>query len=139
MSTLRFEKDKEGEKGTPDGTGSLTSNINIFTQFICHRIPERTFKIGNRYFPVCSRCTGFYIGAFSYFIWVYFFYVEYTLLLILMAFLMMIPTFLDGFSQLNGSRESNNTLRFITGLIGGIGLAIMVKAFKFFILVGIWH
>ena len=139
MSTIRYEKDKEGEKGSHDGAGSRTSNINIFTQFICHRIPERTFKIGNRYFPVCSRCTGFYIGAFSYFIYVYFFYVDYTLLLIFMAFLMMIPTFLDGFSQLNGSRESNNTLRFITGLIGGIGLAIIVKAFKWFILVGIWH
>jgi uncharacterized membrane protein len=139
MSTLRFEKDKEGENGTPDGARSLTSNIDIFTHFICHRIPERTFKIGNRYFPVCSRCTGFYIGAFSYFIWVYFFYIEYNLLLIFMAILIMIPTFLDGFSQLNGSRESNNTLRFITGLIGGIGLAIIVKAFKFFILVFIWH
>lgn len=139
MSTIRYGKDREGEKSSHGGAGSRTSTINIFTQFICHRIPERTFKIGNRYFPVCSRCTGFYIGAFSYFICVYFFYVNYTFQLIFMAFLMMIPTFIDGFTQLNGSRESNNVLRFSTGLMGGIGLAILVKAFKWIILVGTWH
>ncbi len=44
---------------------------------ICHRLPDRTFKIRNWYFPVCARCTGLYIGAFSYFIYVYFFYVDY--------------------------------------------------------------
>jgi len=30
--------------------------------YICHRLHERTFKIGKWYFPVCSRCTGIYLG-----------------------------------------------------------------------------
>jgi uncharacterized membrane protein len=111
-------------------------NLFTFTRFICHRIPERTFNIRGHYFPVCSRCTGFYIGAFSYFIFVYFFYVQYTISLILLAFLMMIPTFYDGLTQLNGSRESNNILRLLTGLMGGVGLAIMVKAVKWLIIMG---
>jgi uncharacterized membrane protein len=46
---------------------------------------------------------------------------------------MIIPTFIDGTTQLFGFRESNNLLRFSTGLIGGIGLAILVKAIKMLI------
>lgn len=106
------------------------------SNLICHRIPERTFKIRGKYFPVCSRCTGFYIGAFSYFIYAYFVYVEYTFSLILLAFLMIIPAFLDGFTQLIETRESNNTLRLLTGLAGGVGLAILVKALKWIIITG---
>lgn len=104
------------------------------TQFICHRKPERTIKIKGRYFPVCSRCTGFYIGAFSYFIYVYFFHVQYTSFLIFLAFLMIIPSLGDGFTQFIGKRESNNILRFSSGIIGGMGLGILIKAFKFFII-----
>ena len=115
------------------------SNLNnlykIFLELpICHRLPNRTFKIRNWYFPVCARCTGFYIGAFSYFIYVYFFFVEYTITLILIAFLMIVPTLLDGSTQLFDSRNSNNILRLFTGLIGGVGLAILIKALKYLIL-----
>ncbi|MBZ2166642.1 DUF2085 domain-containing protein [Methanobacterium sp. VT] len=108
--------------------------LTFFTQFICHRIPERSFNIQGYYFPVCSRCTGLYLGAFSYFTYVYFNFVEYTSLLIILGFLMIIPTFIDGTTQLSGFRESNNKVRFISGLIGGIGFAILIKAIKYFIL-----
>jgi len=46
----------------------------------------------------------------------------------------MIPAFLDGFTQLISLRESNNTIRFFTGLIAGIGLAILLKAIKWMII-----
>lgn len=101
---------------------------------ICHRLPDRTFKIRGYYFPVCSRCTGFYLGAFSYFIYVYLFYVQYTAYLTLLSFLLLLPAFLDGFTQLLNYRLSNNTLRFFTGIIGGIGLGILIKAFKWVII-----
>lgn len=114
---------------------SITGDFKA-SNLICHRIPERTFKIRGHYFPFCSRCTGFYIGAFSYFIYAYFVYVEYTFSLILLAFLMIIPAFLDGFTQLIETRESNNTLRLLTGLVGGVGLAILVKALKWIIITG---
>jgi uncharacterized membrane protein len=109
-------------------------SLTTLSQFICHRKPERTFNIRGHYFPVCARCTGFYIGAFSYFVYVYFYFVDYILPLIIIAFLMIIPTFIDGTTQLIGFRESNNLLRFSTGLIGGIGLAILVKAIKMLII-----
>jgi len=108
--------------------------LSFFSQFICHRIPERTFQINGHYFPVCSRCTGFYIGAFSYFILAYYVYIEYTSLLVLIAFSLVTPAFLDGFTQLIELRESNNVLRLFTGLVGGLGLAILVKAIKWMII-----
>ena len=39
----------------------------------------------------------------------------------------MIPTAVDGFTQFLGLRKSNNNLRFISGVIGGIGLIIFMK------------
>lgn len=113
------------------------SNKNLLKVFICHKLPERTFKIKNHYFPVCSRCTGIYIGAFSYFIFVYFVYVQYNIAMILSAILMVLPTFSDGITQFFGFRESNNTLRFFTGLIAGVGLGILVKALKWFLILKI--
>ncbi|WP_209625347.1 DUF2085 domain-containing protein [Methanobacterium petrolearium] len=104
------------------------------SSLICHRIPERTFKIKGHCFPVCSRCTGFYIGSFFYYIIAYFVYVEYTIFLIFLAILMTMPSLLDGFTQLIELRESNNILRLLTGLIGGVGLAILIKALKWMII-----
>jgi uncharacterized membrane protein len=118
----------------PKNISNKIQYLTIFTELICHRKPERTFKLRDYYFPVCSRCTGFYIGAFSYFIYVYFNFVNYTITLILIGIMMIIPTIIDGTTQLSGFRESNNTLRFCTGLIGGIGLAILVKAIKMLII-----
>lgn len=136
MSTFKLGKNtKEKTNNTPH-LNLIQSNSSVFTRFICHRIPDRTFKIRGYYFPVCSRCTGFYIAAFSYFIFVYFFYVQYSDLLILLAILMLIPTFLDGFTQLISLRESNNLLRLFTGLIGGVGLAILIKAIKWRLIMG---
>lgn len=112
----------------------LEDSKKLFKVFICHRLPERTFKINGYYFPICSRCTGIYIGAFSYFIFTIFNYVQYNYLLVLIAFLLVFPTFLDGLTQFFGYRESNNNLRFITGLIAGIGLGIIVKTIKFMLI-----
>lgn len=137
MSFFRFRKDCTSVNNIDSTLDNKTSKLNLLTPFICHRIPDRTFNIRGHYFPVCSRCTGFYIAAFSYFIFVYYFYVQYTFMLIILAILMIIPTFVDGFTQFVGSRKSNNILRLFTGLMGGVGLAILIKAVKWIILTGV--
>lgn len=104
-----------------------------FSNFICHRKPERSFFIKGYQFPVCARCTGFYISLALYFIYAYFNYVNYSFLLILVAILLLIPTFIDGFTQLLGSRESNNFLRLITGVMAGFGFGIIVKSMKWYL------
>ena len=30
---------------------------------VCHQIPSHSFKIGSMTFPLCSRCTGMYLGV----------------------------------------------------------------------------
>lgn len=100
---------------------------------LCHRNPQRTFKIFGIYFPVCSRCTGIYLGIFFYMILFYLFPVRYNLSTIIISTLLIIPTFIDGLSQLYLQRESNNLIRFSTGLIGGIGLGIIVTMPKVFL------
>ena len=121
--------DNQNLHGSEEDSGDNLSKV-----FICHRLPERTFKIGNHYFPVCSRCTGIYIGEFSYYFFVYFVYVQYNIEMFLLAILMVLPTFSDGLTQFFDFRESNNALRFSTGLIAGIGLGILVKSVKWFLI-----
>ena len=100
---------------------------------ICHRKPKRSFFIKGHQFPVCARCTGFYISLIIYFIYTYYYFVDYNSYLLFFAILLLIPTAIDGLTQFYEYRESNNTLRLITGLMGGLGLGIIVKAIKFFI------
>ena len=100
---------------------------------ICHRKPERSFFIKGYQFPVCARCTGFYTSLILYFTYTYNFFVDYNLYLLSFAILLLFPSAIDGLTQLKGYRESNNTLRFITGLLGGLGLGILIKALKYFI------
>ena len=100
---------------------------------ICHRKPERSFFIKGHQFPVCARCTGFYISLTIYFIYTYYFFVNYNPLLLIFAIILLIPAGIDGLTQFLEHRTSNNTLRFITGLLGGLGLGILIKALKYFI------
>lgn len=98
-----------------------------YSKFICHRMPERSFFIKNHQFPVCARCTGFYTGLIVFLIYNFFFEITYTPELFVISVLLLIPTAIDGFTQLLGYRESNNNLRFTTGFIGGIGLIIIMR------------
>lgn len=108
--------------------------MNILN-LICHRIPERSFFIKQHQFPVCARCTGFYISLALYFIYTYYFFVHYTSFLLMISVILLMPTVIDGLSQLLRYRESNNILRLILGLMGGMGLGIIVKAIKWYIYV----
>ena len=103
------------------------------SNIICHRIPERSFFIKGYQFPVCARCTGFYISLIIYFTYTYYYFVDYNPFLLSFAILLLIPTAIDGLTQLFELRESNNTLRFITGILGGLSLGILIKALKYFI------
>lgn len=100
---------------------------------ICQRKPERSFFINGHQFPVCARCTGFYISLVLYFIYAYYFFVDYNINLLAFAAILLIPSAIDGLTQLLEYRKSNNALRFITGLLGGLGLGILIKALKYFI------
>ncbi len=45
---------------TPDG---LLGKADAVGYSVCHRIPGRSFHIGERAVPLCARCSGMYLGA----------------------------------------------------------------------------
>ena len=112
----------------------ISNNLKVLSKCSCHQIPERSFNIRGRYFPVCARCTGLYLGVFLYLIFSYYNQVDYSIDLTILAILMVVPTFLDGFTQFLDLRESDNKLRFVTGFFGGIGLSIIVVSMKLYLL-----
>lgn len=84
----------------------------------CHRLPERSFFYKGKQFPVCARCTGVYVGMISIIIFLFIDPLSWWI-----SIFLLIPTIVDGGTQAYCNRESNNTLRFITGLLFGIGLS----------------
>ncbi|MBV1754233.1 MAG: DUF2085 domain-containing protein, partial [Methanobacterium sp.] len=82
---------------------------------ICHGIPERSFKIKGHMLPVCARCTGLYLGSFSYILLLVTFNWGFSLPVFITGIILIIPTFTDGITQICGVRTSNNTLRFLSG------------------------
>lgn len=101
---------------------------------ICHRNPERSFFIKGHQFPVCARCTGFYLTIIAYTIYAYYTPIVYTNEYVLLGITLCIPAIIDGITQALHLRESNNNIRLITGLLGGIGLMIIIKYLKLVII-----
>ncbi|MCX7878305.1 MAG: DUF2085 domain-containing protein [Ignavibacteria bacterium] len=82
----------------------------------CHRKPERSFFYKGKQFPVCSRCTGFYLGYLSLPIFAFHLWEPAWWIIVLL----FIPALIDGLTQAYMNRESNNWLRLITGAMAGV-------------------
>jgi uncharacterized membrane protein len=101
----------------------------------CHRIPERSFFWKGKAF-LCYRCLGidlgFILSALVLFLSLFIPKIDPIDLLegslpfqlryyFLVAILLQVPFILDGLMQAFTSYTSTNPIRFITGLLGGIG------------------
>lgn len=91
----------------------------------CHQAPERSFFFRGAQFPVCARCTGVILAQTG------------TALAALagrsaspaVGAVLMIPMAVDWALQYAGIRESNNTRRFVTGVLAGAGyVTLLVNA-----------
>ena len=106
----------------------ICSNIGFS---VCHQIPERTIFFGNIAMPLCSRCTGIYIG----------FTISILLMLILfrkresgfpptyiiiLSFIFIIHTVSDGLLSYLSIYNTNNIIRITTGYLFGMGIALML-------------
>lgn len=96
--------------------------LNIVFTF-CHRKPERSFFWKGHQFPVCARCTGFYLGYLVF----PFFLFDIIFINLFLTLLLIIPALIDGFSQAFSQRESNNFLRVTTGMLAGVGAMSLVS------------
>ena len=95
----------------------------------CHRIPERSFFLNGKQFPVCARCTGVLLGNITAYI--LFFIHTLSIEFYVVGCAVM---FVDWFVQYIELYPSNNIRRLITGVIGGYSLAsLYCMAMKFII------
>ncbi|WP_129690997.1 DUF2085 domain-containing protein [Gottfriedia acidiceleris] len=101
----------------------------IFNWIPCHRKQERSFHIGSYTFPLCARCSAVLIG----YLFLPFLFMISSLLLWWYIPLLMMPLLIDGYTQKWNWRESNNYLRFITGLLFGIAQTILIIRFVLFL------
>lgn len=108
----------------------LITVLNIITKkpylsliFGCHNLCERSFKFKRFYFPICSRCTGIYIGIYLSLLKLIF---DYHFII---SILFMIPLILDGLIQNFSKYTSNNLKRIFSGVLFGIG------SIEFFLLI----
>lgn len=86
----------------------------------CHQRADRSFYIKGYQFPVCVRCTGIIRSSFVGYI------IYFTQKIgVLCGVILCIPMIIDGVIQYLGIKESTNLRRFLTGLIGGVGLVII--------------
>lgn len=93
--------------------------LYIVIFFGCHQRIERSFKLMEKPYMLCARCTGIMIGMFiSYFIALISF--NYFWLLFL-----CIPLVIDGVIQKRTEYTSNNIKRLVTGLLAGPSIVIL--------------
>lgn len=95
----------------------------------CHRRNGRCYKWqqGKRW-RICSRCFCMYVGTTLFpIIYLLEAYLNISRInIFIIAVALMIPVLIDGFTQLQTKRMSNNLLRSITGLLAGLGLGITI-------------
>ena len=90
--------------------------------FGCHGIPERCFKLKGKHLPFCARCLGASIGHILCPL-IYFLYCLPTLLFSPIGLIVM---FTDWTLQNKLKLYHSNILRFITGIIGGYSVGLII-------------
>src|SRR5690554_4541281 len=95
--------------------------------FICHKKPERSFFYRGKQFPICSRCTGIFIGyIIGIIIIILSFLFNYQIPKPQYLFILITPMAIDGTMQFLTSYESTNIKRLITGILSGIAIMIFI-------------
>lgn len=99
--------------------------------FGCHCREDRSFYYKGQRFPICARCTGELVGMILSLFSCFFFRLS-----IWVSVLLLLPMIIDGVIQAITPYVSNNTKRFITGILFGYGFIMLfvvtsIMAFQF--------
>lgn len=83
----------------------------------CHQMPKRSFFFRGKQFPLCSRCTGAFVGYMAGLLCFAFFRLSPYICVGFCAIM-----FIDWFVQRIDLLESTNVRRVVTGTLCGFGL-----------------
>lgn len=95
--------------------------MRIGKLFGCHQMCERSFFYKQYQFPLCARCTGVVVGEFVFAPIVFF-----SLGFSWWSLVLLGPLIIDGSLQYKTAYVSNNIKRFISGILAGTGLGLLV-------------
>lgn len=101
----------------PKSTELWIKIMQIGARTGCHQRADRSFFYNGYQFPVCARCTGVLIGYTAVLVCIPFFLPSFVLGIAFCAVM-----FIDWFIQFVKIKESTNTRRLITGILGGYGI-----------------
>jgi len=98
---------------------------------VCHQLPERTLLLGSILMPVCSRCSGIYIG---FLFTIVFLFISFRkkesdlppVYVIIIAIVFILSAVVDGILSYLGYYETNNIIRLATGYMFGAGISIII-------------
>jgi len=102
--------------------------IYIIGDLECHQIAERSYFLNGNQMPFCSRDLGLFLGIALGFGIATVFFLQLNPMWLLIG---LVPIGLDGGLQLVTEYESTNTLRLVTGVVGGAALALLLASFVF--------
>jgi uncharacterized membrane protein len=109
----------------------LIDILNFLGGGLCHQISDRTFNIEILYMPVCSRCTGIYLGLFISLITIILLERRIksefpSLKIVMVAVGVFLIMGLDVVLSFLKIIESNNIIRLVTGFFTGWFIAFLL-------------
>jgi uncharacterized membrane protein len=117
---------------------TLLGKADFVGYAICHKIPERSFPLGDGHFPLCARCTGTFLGAIVGLVVMLILgrrrasrMAPVPILGILVAFIGFwgfdgVNSYLTFFPGAPNLYEPRNWLRLTTGMLNGLALIVFV-------------
>ena len=105
----------------------LSGPLGAFLSFTCHRMGSRCLHLAWGVTGLCARCTCFWLGmaaALASPVPA----AAGTLRGATIGLAMLLPMALDGFLQYAGLYESTAAARIVTGVLGGAGTAVALRA-----------
>jgi uncharacterized membrane protein len=129
--------------GSEAPTGSSLSSVlldkaDLAGYAVCHRIPERSFSVAGRQFPLCARCTGTFLGILLGLAWIALRrrsrasgLPPIPVLMVLLGFVGLwafdgLNSYLTFFPGVPHLYEPRNWLRMTTGVLNGLALILFV-------------
>lgn len=96
----------------------------LLFRIVCHGIPRRCLYLWNVPMPICARCTAIYGGALAGILLLRIVPAMSERAARMVMYVAATPLGIDGLTQLTTLRESTNSLRIVTGILGGIGFTL---------------